>query len=159
MGTLVTLLLSNVLVEKEGAFLAFCTCWALFDVVVIVTAWQHSPVRFYESLLSVLLTLAGFAVILFLGTMFFGLLNQVRNSYFRIFRASNDDVREEESACGTKKAFYRQRKFWLAARLFAALCVLFLILNPLLKHKHIASVSLPGEMKTPVWFPGALRRT
>lgn len=49
---------------------------------------------------------------------------------------------------GAKKSFYRQRKFWLGCAAFlAALCVLLLVLNPLLNHKHIASVSLPGEMK------------
>lgn len=86
-GTLVALLLSNVLVEKEGAFLAFCTLLGLvWTVVVIVTGLGSiHQFGFMKNLLSVLLTLAGFAVILFLGTMFFGLLNQVREFFISVY--------------------------------------------------------------------------
>lgn len=55
----------------------------------------------------------------------------------------------------TKRAFYRQKKFWLGcAAVFAALCILLLILNPLLNQKHIPAISLPGEMKNNGLVPG-----
>lgn len=78
-GTLLVLLLSNVLVEEEGVFLTIIQQVGIWWSAAVLLAGLSSihQFGFGKTLLSVLLTLIGIVIIIFLLILFFGLLKQV----------------------------------------------------------------------------------
>lgn len=85
--TIIGIILSNVLVVKEGAFLVFCQQLGIWWTAVLLLAGLSTihQFSFGKTILSVILTIIGIAIIIFLAIMFFGILKQVVSFFTSIY--------------------------------------------------------------------------
>lgn len=85
--SIIGILLSNILVQEEAAFLGFCQQLGIWWTAILLLAGLSSihQFSFGKTILSVILTIIGIAIIIFLAIMFFGLLKQVVSFFTSIY--------------------------------------------------------------------------